>query len=133
MPDTQQTQAAPVRLVIVDDHPGVRAGLAQLLGGLEDIEVVGLAVDGEDATCLCRKMRPDVVLMDLSMPRLDGVGATRTIMSERPQTRVIIITSGSRLRITQALAAGAVSSVFKHDTEEVIIDAVRTAAAIGMS
>lgn len=133
MPDSDQTRAAPVRLVIVDDHPGVRAGLAQMLGGLEDIELVGLAVDGEDATCLCRRMRPDVVLMDLSMPRLDGVGATRRIMSERPQTRVVIITSGSADRLAQARAAGAVACVFKHESEEVIIDAVRAAGMRGMS
>jgi len=132
MPGSEHTQAAPVRLVIVDDHPGARAGLALLLGDLEDMDLVGLAVDGEDATRLCRRMRPDVVLMDLSMPRLDGVEATRRILSERPQTRVVVVTSGSAGRLAQARAAGAVACVLKHESEEVIIEAVRAAAARGM-
>lgn len=130
MTDPDPVPGAPARLAIVDDHAGVLAALTEMLGGLDDIAVVGLALDGEHAIRLCRLTRPDVVLMDLSMPRLDGVEATRRILAERPGTRVVVITSASDGRVEQAMAAGAVSSVFKHDPNEAIVEAVRVAAAM---
>jgi len=83
-----------VRVVIVDDHAVLRAGLDQLLGGEPDLEVVGKAASGEEAIDLVRALRPDVVLMDLQMPGIDGVSATRTIVGEK-LADVLVLTSYS--------------------------------------
>ena len=130
MDEPPRAPGAPVRLAIVDDHPGVAAALTEMLGALDDVAVVGVALDGEHGVRLCRLTRPHVVLMDLSMPRVDGVEATRRILAERPGTRVVVITSSSDGRVEQALAAGAVSCVFKHEPNEVIVGAVRAAATV---
>ncbi len=84
-----------IRVLVVDDHAVVRAGLEQLLDGAEGIELVGTAAGGAEAIEVCRRERPDVVLMDLSMPELDGVAATRRICSEQPESRVVVLTSFS--------------------------------------
>ena len=117
------------RVVVADDHAGVRTALTRLLQGLEDITLVGAAVDGEHAVSLCREIEPDVVLMDLRMPVLDGVEATRRITADRPQTRIVLFTAfPSEAQIADALAAGAVACVLKHESRETILGAIRSAA-----
>lgn len=116
-------------VLLVDDHRLVRAGLASLLAGTEGIEVVGEAADGEQAVALCERLGPDVVLMDLSMPVLDGVGATRRIMSDRPGTKVVVLTSFTdHHRVTDAMAAGAVGYLLKDCDPADVVAAVRSAA-----
>ena len=97
----------PVRILIAEDQQLVRQGLAALLRP-EDVEIVGEAADGETAVAMTRILRPDIVLMDLSMPVLDGVEATRRIKRQTPQVRVLILTvANDELRVAEALAAGA--------------------------
>jgi DNA-binding NarL/FixJ family response regulator len=116
-------------VLLVDDHKLVRAGLVALLGTAADLDVVGEAADGQDALLLARDLQPDVVLMDLSMPVLDGVEATRRLMAEQPGARVVVLTSFiEHARVTEALAAGAVGYLVKDCDPHDIIAAVRSAA-----
>jgi DNA-binding NarL/FixJ family response regulator len=118
--------------MLVDDHALVRAGLAALLDAAGGIDVVGEAADGEQAVELARSTLPDVVLMDLSMPVLDGVAATRAILAERPATQVLVLTSFSdRDRVRDALAAGAIGYLLKDSTPADVVAGVRAAAAQG--
>lgn len=104
----------PIRLLIVDDHPAVRAGLCAVLGQEPDFVVVAEAADGAEAVMLTRMHRPDIVLMDLRMPVMDGVEATRVITSESPTTRILALTMhGGDGDIRPALAAGAQGYLFK--------------------
>ncbi len=97
-----------IRVVVVDDHAVVRRGLEQLLGAAEDLEVVGTASDGAQALEVVRRTRPDVVLMDLQMPGVDGVEATRQIVAGEDAPDVLVLTSFSDAeRIVAALDAGA--------------------------
>jgi RNA polymerase sigma factor (sigma-70 family) len=103
-----------IRLLIADDHAVVRAGLARLVETFEGVELVGMAADGEQAIALCAERVPDVVLMDLEMPNVDGIEATRRIKQEAPQVSVIVLTSFSdRERILRALDAGAAGYLLK--------------------
>ena len=98
-----------IRVVIADDHHVVRTGLEQLLSTFDDVEVVGTASGGEEAVTICAAERPDVALLDLAMPDVDGIEATRRILAGSPDTKVIVFTSFSdRDRIVGALDAGAV-------------------------
>ena len=99
---------AKVRVLAADDQRVVREGLAMLLGLLPDVEVVGTAADGEEVVTLARELRPDVVLMDLRMPRRDGVEATRILRDQLPETKVIVLTTYADDRsVMDALRAGA--------------------------
>jgi DNA-binding NarL/FixJ family response regulator len=119
-----------IRLLIADDHAVVRAGLSQLVTALEDVELVGAAADGEEALRICNISPPDVVLMDLEMPRLDGIEATRQIMREHPDTAVVVLTSFSdRAKILAALDAGAVGYLLKDVEPAELASAIRAAAA----
>lgn len=119
-----------IRVVVADDHAVVRAGLDQLLDTVDDIELVGSAADGDHAVALVAELDPDVVLMDLSMPVLDGVAATRRITDAASRARVVVLTSLADDRhIGDALAAGAVGYLLKHARPDDIIGAVRAAAA----
>jgi DNA-binding NarL/FixJ family response regulator len=123
------TPDGPVRVLLVDDHVIVRDGLARLLEGAEGIEVVGAAGDGEEAVAATLALAPDVVLMDLAMPVLDGVGATRRIAAEAPATRVVVLTSFSdNTRVLEALDAGARGYVLKDAEGTEVVRAVRAAA-----
>ena len=116
-------------VLLVDDHRLVRAGLAALLASSDDIEVVGEAADGQQAVDLAARLHPDVVLMDLSMPVLDGVEATRRIVADAPDTYVVVLTSfADHHRVTDAVAAGAVGYLLKDCDPQDVIDAVRSAA-----
>jgi DNA-binding NarL/FixJ family response regulator len=118
-----------IRVVLAEDHEMVRAGLEELLAGAEDIEVVGAAADGEEAVKLVKEIEPDVVLCDLSMPRLDGPAATRRILEARPETRVVVLTAFSeRARILGALDAGAVGYLLKDAPPDELFGAIRAAA-----
>ena len=116
-------------VLLVDDHRLVRAGLAALLASSDDIEVVGEAADGQQAIDLAAQLHPDVVLMDLSMPVLDGVEATRRILADAPDTYVVVLTSfADHHRVTDAVAAGAVGYLLKDCDPQDVIDAVHSAA-----
>ena len=118
-----------IRVLVVDDHHLVRAGLITLLQAAADIEVAGEAADGQQALEVAAAASPDVVLMDLSMPVMDGVSATRALLSELPETRVVALTSFSdRQRVTDILAAGATGYVLKDSRPDDLLAAVRAAA-----
>jgi DNA-binding NarL/FixJ family response regulator len=118
-----------IRLLIADDHAVVRHGLAQLVATFQDVEVVGSAADGEEAVALCAERDPDVVLMDLEMPVLDGIEATRRIRSAQPEVAVVVLTSFSdRQRILHALDAGAVGYLLKDVEPEELAKAILAAA-----
>lgn len=116
-----------IRVIIVDDHAVVRSGLQQFLATTGDIELVGMAADGLEAIEVTAQTSPDVVVMDLSMPNLDGVEATRRISAEHPSSRVLVLTSFSdRTRIMDALSAGADGYLLKHSDPEEIAAAIRS-------
>ncbi|MGO4254969.1 response regulator [Marmoricola sp. RAF53] len=119
-----------IDVLLVDDHPLVRAGLAGLLSATEDVRVVGEADDGAVAVTQARALRPDVVLMDISMPGTDGIEATRLILDEGFGGAVVMLTSFSdRTRVTDALAAGAVGYLLKDSEPDDVLAAIRSAAA----
>lgn len=118
-----------IRVLLVDDHRLVRSGLTSLLGTAADIEIVGEAADGAQAVTVVLELEPDVVLMDLSMPVMDGVSATRKILIDRPTTKIVMLSSFSdRARVRDAIAAGAIGYVLKDCTTEELLTAVRAAA-----
>jgi DNA-binding NarL/FixJ family response regulator len=122
--------SAPVRVLIADDQGLVREGLMTLLGAQEGIEPVAAAADGEEALALCERHLPDVVLMDLRMPRLDGVEATRRIRSAHPQIEVVVLTTyADDDSILGALQAGARGYLTKDAGAAEIARAVHAAAA----
>ena len=118
-----------ISVLIADDHGVIRDGLGRLIGGFEDMEVAGVASDGEEAVARTRELTPDVVLMDLDMPKLDGIGATKRITSEQPGTAVLVLTSFSdRPRILGALEAGAVGYLLKDAASDDVAEGIRAAA-----
>jgi DNA-binding NarL/FixJ family response regulator len=120
---------AVIDVLIVDDHPVVRAGLVSLVGSATDLRVVGEARDGEEAVRLAAQLRPRVVLMDLSMPVLDGVGATAQLVADQPDCAVVVLTSfADQPRVVEALAAGAVGYLLKDSDPRDLLAAVRSAA-----
>jgi DNA-binding NarL/FixJ family response regulator len=118
-----------IRVLIADDHGVIREGLGRLIEALPDIELTGVAADGEEAVAHCRDDAPDVVLMDLDMPRLDGIEATRRITAEHPATAVLVLTSFSdRPRILGALEAGACGYLLKDVASDEVAEGIRAAA-----
>ncbi len=127
--DTSQT----IRVMLVDDHNVVRSGLATFLREYDDLELVGEAKNGLDALYLCRQKKPDVILMDLMMPEMDGIAAPRAIMKDYPDTKIIAMTSFEEEELVQGvLAAGAISYLLKNVTSQELVAAIR-AAALGKS
>jgi DNA-binding NarL/FixJ family response regulator len=118
-----------IRTLVVDDQALVRAGVRVLLETTPDIEVVGEAGDGNEAVRLAERLRPDVVLMDIRMPRSDGIEATRRILAAAPVTNVLMLTTfADDDNVYGALAAGAVGFMVKDSEPDAMIDAVRRAA-----
>jgi DNA-binding NarL/FixJ family response regulator len=118
-----------IRVLVVDDHPVVRSGLAGMLTVEDDLEVVGEAADGEEALVRVAALRPDVVLMDLRMPRLDGVGATERILTANPAARVVVLTTyDTDADIVRAVGAGASGYLLKDTPRAQLVEAVRAAA-----
>jgi DNA-binding NarL/FixJ family response regulator len=118
-----------IRVIVADDHAVVRHGLAQLLLTFPNVQLVGDAADGEVAVALCAESRPDVVLMDLEMPVVDGIEATRQIKETHPDVAVVVLTSFSdRERILQALDAGAAGYLLKDVEPDELAKAIEAAA-----
>lgn len=124
------TETGTIRVMVVDDHAMVRRGLAAFLKVNPDLELVGEAGDGEEALLICERARPDVILMDLVMPRMDGAAATRAIRARCPEVQVIALTSFQDRDLVQgALRAGAISYLLKNVSGSDLADAVRAAHA----
>jgi DNA-binding NarL/FixJ family response regulator len=118
-----------ISVLLAEDHPIVRQGLEQFLTTSEDIEVVGTAADGAEAIELAARHEPQVVVMDLEMPNVDGIEATRTILANGSASRVVVLTSFSdQERILQALDAGAVGYLLKDAEPEELLRGIRAAA-----
>ena len=119
-----------IKVMIVDDHAVVRSGLSAFLLAFDDLEHVGDATGGADAVSKCISLRPDVVLMDLVMPEVDGAEATRRIKEACPEVQVIALTSYKEDDLVQgALKAGALSYLLKNVTADELADAIRKAHA----
>lgn len=117
----------PITVLIADDHPVYRDGLASLLDPLPDIAVVGRAADGVQAVEQALASRPDVVIMDLQMPRLNGIEATRRVLAELPDTGVLVITMGEdESTVFSAVAAGARGYLLKGADADEVVQAIRT-------
>ena len=124
------TTSGQIRILLADDHMMVRSGLATVLGVYDDMKLVGEAGDGEEAIRLCESLRPDVVLMDLLMPNVDGVAATRTIKERWPEIQVIALTSfKDKEYVEGALKAGASGYLLKNVSAEELVGAIRRAVA----
>lgn len=124
------SQSDPIRVLVVDDHAVVRSGLAAFLLAFEDLELVGQAATGPEALRICGEHHPDVVLMDLVMPEMDGASATQAIRSAYPDIQVIALTSFPEEDLVQtALQAGAISYLLKNVSADELAGAIRAARA----
>ncbi len=124
------TDLSTIRVIIVDDHDMVRSGLELLIGGFEDLEMVAQASSAEEAIALCESLKPDVVLMDMVMPGMDGITATRNIRASYPGTQVIALTSFKDTNMVQsALQAGAIGYLLKNVSVDDLASAIRAAHA----
>jgi DNA-binding NarL/FixJ family response regulator len=122
--------ATPIRVLLVDDHAVVRMGLRAFFDMLDDIEVVGEASDGSEGVAMTRRLKPDVVLMDLLMPNMDGITAIGRIKAEMPETEIVTMTSFiEEEKVTAALEAGASGYVLKDAEAEEVATAIRAAFA----
>lgn len=124
------TETTPIRVLLVDDHAVVRSGLSAFLLAFDDLELVGEAGGGEEAVRLCEQFQPDVVLMDLVMPGMDGAAATHAIRERCPEIQVIALTSFKEEELVQgALQAGAIGYLLKNVTADELAGAIRAAHA----
>lgn len=123
-----------IRILLADDHSLIRMGLAALFKYQKDIKVVGEAEDGDEAVRLALRLKPDVVVMDLAMPVMDGATATARIREALPETHVLILTSfGTSADLSRALAAGATGALNKDSGNDELLSAIRTVADGGRS
>lgn len=122
------SNTAKIRIMIVDDHAVVRSGLGAFLGAIPDLELIGEAEDGEQAVARARSLQPDVILMDLMMPGMDGVTATRLIREQTPSIQVLALTSFQEDDMVQnAMQAGAIGYLMKNVTTRELSAAIRAA------
>lgn len=123
------TEQAPIRVMLVDDHAVVRSGLSAFLLAFDDMELVGEAADGEEAVSMAGHYRPDVILMDLVMPRMDGASATRVIRERFPEIKVVALTSFKEDDlVSNALKAGAIGYLLKNVSSDELAKAIRAAS-----
>lgn len=123
-------RTTPIRVMIVDDQYIVRSGLATFISICPDLELVGEARDGEEAVQLCGALKPDLILMDLMMPKLDGVAATRMILAQQPDIKILALTSFKEKGLVQnVLQAGAIGYLLKDITADELADAIRNVYA----
>ncbi len=128
-----QDSETPKRLLIVDDHPVVRHGIAQMVGQLREVTVCGEAENARGALEAMRRLNPDVVLMDVTMPGTNGIETTKLMLAEQPRLRILIVSMHDEsLYALRALRAGAKGYVMKHEKMENILDAVRKVIAGGI-
>jgi NarL family two-component system response regulator LiaR len=124
------SQETPIRVLLVDDHAVVRSGLSAFLLAFDDLELVAEAGSGEDAVRKCAQLRPDVVLMDLVMPGMDGAQATRAIREQCPEIQVIALTSFKEKELVEgAMEAGAIGYLLKNVSADELAEAIREAHA----
>ena len=122
------SEKSPIRVMLVDDHAMLRKGLRFFLAGFDDLELVGEAASGNEAARLCAELEPDVALMDMVMPDMDGAAATQVIRQQSPEIQVIALTSFQEEDlIERALQAGAVSYLLKNVSAQALADAIRQA------
>jgi len=122
------TDPRPIKVLVVDDHPVVRDGLKNMLLAFDDLEMIGEAENGCQALVLCRQDTPDVILMDIIMPEMNGIQATRAVLRHYPQVKIVILTSFPRDdEIQEALQAGAIGYVLKNASIDVLANAIRSA------
>lgn len=118
---------SPIRVLLVDDHAVLRAGLRALIASEPDMEVVGEASDGIEAVDKAAELKPDVVVMDISMPRLSGLEATKRILSAKPSTKIVVLTMHSEDQyLVQIIQAGASGYVLKRSADTELMEAIRT-------
>ena len=118
-----------IRLVLADDHEVTRTGFVALLAGNPEFEVVGQARDGEEALALCEQLRPDIAILDIRMPRLNGLGAARLLQQRQPEVKVVIFTmDDSPDHLEAAMAAGAVGYLLKDASRDEVIGALQRVA-----
>jgi CheY-like chemotaxis protein len=126
----QNSTSGPIRVMLVDDHAVMRKGLSLLLSRIEDIDVVAEAADGAQAVEEAQQINPDVVLMDISMPVMDGIEATRRILAQQPQIRIIALSMhGAEDQAHKAQSAGAVAYLSKTGNPDEIVSAIRLQCA----
>jgi NarL family two-component system response regulator LiaR len=124
------TEIEPIRVLLVDDHAVVRSGLGAFLLAYDDLELVGEAGSGEEAVRMCPRVKPDVVLMDLVMPGMDGAAATHAIRARCPDIQIIALTSFKEKNLVQgALEAGAIGYLLKNVSADELANAIRSANA----
>jgi NarL family two-component system response regulator LiaR len=122
--------APPIRVIAVDDHEVVRGGIKYALLDYDDIELVGEARDGESAVRLCEQVRPDVVLMDLMMPGMDGVETTKAMREQCPQVQILVLSSFyDEDLVPRAMQAGAIGYLLKGVSNQELVEAIRAAHA----
>ena len=132
--DPRAPQGRPSRIVVADDHPVFRSAIRQTLESHPDLQVIGEAANGREAVDLCRRLRPELVLMDLRMPEMDGIAATEAIKGELPETLVLVLTALDESKgLSDSLEAGAAGYVLKDASPAQITHAVRRVLAGGSS
>jgi DNA-binding NarL/FixJ family response regulator len=125
-----RAEGVPARLLIADDHAMVREGMRSMLANEPDLQIVGEAKDGEEVLKLCRRFRPELVLMDVRMPKMDGLQATRAIKEISPQTAILVVsTYENQEYLLEAIKAGAAGYILKEATKGQLLSAVRTVLA----
>jgi NarL family two-component system response regulator LiaR len=124
----RMADSKPIKVLVVDDHPVVRNGLKTMLLVFDDLELIGEAGTGEAALASCHENTPDVILMDILMPGMDGIQATRAIVEQFPQVKVVILTSFPEDELVQkSLEAGAIGYILKDASVDALADAIRSA------